>query len=78
MGGGGGWSDRRREIFITNPNDDKITKVKVKVTPEQATKAQKGSKDITLLFLNLGVKWGGWSKPRPGRFTPGKDPVPIV
>ena len=21
---------------------------------------------------------GGWSKPRPGRFTPGKDPVPIV
>ena len=21
---------------------------------------------------------GGWSTPRPGRFTPGKDPVPIV
>ena len=21
---------------------------------------------------------GGWSAPRPGRFTPGKDPVPIV
>ena len=21
---------------------------------------------------------GGWSKPRPDRFTPGKDPVPIV
>ena len=21
---------------------------------------------------------GGWSSPRPGRFTPGKDPVPIV
>ena len=21
---------------------------------------------------------GGWSMPRPGRFTPGKDPVPIV
>ena len=20
----------------------------------------------------------GWSSPRPGRFTPGKDPVPIV
>jgi len=20
----------------------------------------------------------GWSTPRPGRFTPGKDPVPIV
>ena len=24
----------------------------------------------------LGV--GGWSTPRPGRFTPGKDPIPIV
>ena len=22
--------------------------------------------------------WGGRSTPRPGRFTPGKDPVPIV
>ena len=22
--------------------------------------------------------WGGWSTPRPGHFTPGKDPVPIV
>jgi len=21
---------------------------------------------------------GGWSAPRPGRFTPGKDPAPIV
>ena len=21
---------------------------------------------------------GGWSTPRPGRFTPGKDPIPIV
>ena len=21
---------------------------------------------------------GGWSAPRPGRFTPGKDPVPFV
>ena len=21
---------------------------------------------------------GGWSRPRPGRFTPGKDSVPIV
>ena len=21
---------------------------------------------------------GGWSTPRPGRFTPGKDPVPAV
>jgi hypothetical protein len=25
-----------------------------------------------------GVGGGGWSAPRPGHFTPGKDPVPIV
>jgi hypothetical protein len=29
-------------------------------------------------FFNLGAKYGGWSTPRPGLFTPGKDPVPIV
>jgi hypothetical protein len=29
-------------------------------------------------IFNLGARWGGWSTPRPGRFTPGKDPEPIV
>ena len=34
---------------------------------------------MAILFLNLGAKWGGgWSTPLLGRFTPGKDPVPIV
>jgi hypothetical protein len=33
---------------------------------------------IALPFLDLGTRRGGWSAPRPGRFTPGKDPVPIV
>jgi len=28
-------------------------------------------------FFNLDATLGGWSTPRPGRFTPGK-PVPIV
>ena len=41
-------------------------------------KAQRVSRGIALLFLDLGARWGGWSTPRPGRFTPGKDPVPIV
>jgi hypothetical protein len=44
---------------------------------QEATKAQKGSTDIAVLFFNLGARWGVWSIPRPGRFTPGKDPVPI-
>jgi hypothetical protein len=53
----------------------KDVKVKVKFTLEQATRAQKGSRGIALLFL---YPRGGWSTPRPGRFTPGKDLVPIV
>jgi hypothetical protein len=52
-------------------------KVKVKFTLEQDTEAQRGSRGITLLF-NFGARWVGWSTPRPGRFTPGKDPIPIV
>jgi hypothetical protein len=31
----------------------------------------------TLSFTST-LDWGGWSAPRPGRFTPGKDPAPIV
>ena len=49
---------------------------KGKFTLEQATKAQRGRSCIVLLFLQpLG---GGWWTTRPGRLTPGKDPVPIV
>jgi hypothetical protein len=28
--------------------------------------------------MTSALDMGGWSTPRPGRFTPGKDPVPIV
>ena len=52
--------------------------MKVECTPEQATKAQRGRRGKLYSFFNLGAGWGGWSKPRPGRFTPGKDKVPIV
>jgi hypothetical protein len=33
---------------------------------------------IALLIRDLGARRGGWSAPRSVRFTPGKDPVPIV
>jgi hypothetical protein len=33
---------------------------------------------IVLPIHDLGARRGGWSAPRLGRFTPGKDPVPIV
>ena len=54
-------------------------KVKVKALPIQATKARRVGRGIALPFHDLGTEDGaGWSAPRPGRFTPGKDPVPIV
>ena len=37
------------------------------------------SRGTTLPFHDLSTSdGGGWLAPRPGRFTPGKDPVPIV
>jgi len=53
-------------------------KVKVKFTLEQAMKAHRGGEVYLYSFFNLGARWGGWSTPRPGRSTPGKDPVPNV
>jgi hypothetical protein len=32
----------------------------------------------SILSLTSALDEGGWSTPRPGRFTPGNDPVPIV
>ena len=56
-----------------------LLKVKVKFTLEQATKAQRGSRGhSSTLSLTLALDGAGWSTPRPGRFTPGKDPLPIV
>ena len=54
-------------------------KVNVKLTLEQARKAQRGGAQVQQYsFFNFGARWSGWSTPRPGCFTPGKDPVPIV
>ena len=33
---------------------------------------------ISTLSLTSVLDGGGWSMPRPGRFTPGKDPVSVV
>jgi len=30
------------------------------------------------LYITSALDEGEWSTPNPGRFTPGKDPVPIV
>jgi hypothetical protein len=50
-----------------------------KVHPIAGDKAQKGSRGISpTLSLTSALDGGGWSTPRLGRFTPGKDPVPVV
>jgi hypothetical protein len=51
---------------------ERKAKGKVKSTLEQATKAKKG--DVWIYsFFNLGVGLGGWSTPRPSRFTLWKE-----
>ena len=62
-----GW----RPTTLVVPKVEKIRGLNLPGTP-RATSACRG---IPLLYFTT---WGGWSTPRPGRFTPGKDPVPIV
>jgi len=41
--------------------------------PRTGHEGTEGGVDVSLYsFFNLGAKWGGWSTPRPGRFTPRK------
>ena len=62
----------------TNPNFPPVVHY-IKFNLEQTTKAQRRNWGIALLFFLISaLDAGGWSMPRPGRFTPGKDPVPIV
>jgi hypothetical protein len=54
-----------------------VTCKKLKV-PRNRRESPEGCRGIVLHSLELGARRGGWSAPRPGRFTSGKDPVPIV
>jgi len=52
-------------------------KVKGKFQPRTEHEGPEGGVNVWFYsFFNLGVRWGGRSRPRPGRFTPAKDPVP--
>jgi len=49
------------------------------VRPRAGHEGPEGEQMYSSIFpLTLALDEGGWSTPRPGRFTPGKDPVPIV
>ena len=48
--------------------------VKVHNSPYNRPRRPKGGVEVQLYsFLNPSARWGGWSTPRPGCFTPGKE-----
>jgi len=55
------------------PSGGKRPVNKAKFALEQAVKAQRRSRGVSLLFFNLGARWSGWSSPLPGLFAPGKE-----
>jgi len=74
-----------KRVSVRNNNVSKMhTRVrgdiKVKyMLPQNRPRRPRGGVEAKLYsFFDLGARWGGWSTPRPGQFTPGKDPVPIV
>jgi hypothetical protein len=73
---------RRKTIKRINPAKIgryvSVTKLQVTFTRKPATKPQRGSRSMTTLSLTSILDGGRRSTSRPGHFTPGKDPVPIV
>ena len=66
-------------VYHPPPSFNHSNNVKVKVLPITGHEGPEGEKRYS---PTLSGPWhldeGGWSAPRPGRFTPGKDLVPIV
>jgi hypothetical protein len=53
--------------------------LKGKVLPRTGHEGPEGEYRYSFtLSLTSALDGGGWSTPRPGRFTPGNDPVPIL
>jgi hypothetical protein len=52
--------------------------VQINVPRNRPEDPERGFRGVALLHLDLGTRRFGWSAPLPGRFTPRKDPVPIV
>jgi hypothetical protein len=74
-----GWADKRKYTERYRIDNTVTSHIKGKGHPITGHQGPRGgSRGIALLILNLGARRGGWSAPRPGRFTPGKDSVQIV
>jgi hypothetical protein len=66
-------------IEIPVRGGDMQSKGKGTVHPRTGHEDPKGDyRYSSTLSLTSALDGGWWSKPQPGRFTPGKDPVPMV
>ena len=71
---------KRMSVFILyqtgslNSRLLQLEKVTIKFALQQSTKSQRGEQRYSSTFsLTSTLDGGGWSTPRPGRFTPGKE-----
>jgi hypothetical protein len=66
-------------VYAALPDDEQtvLETCKMVNVPRNRPAGPEVGRGIALHFLDLGAR-SGWSAPRPGRFTPGKDPVPIL
>ena len=68
----------KQSLVCIMSSDDRHTG-KGKVHPRKDHEGPEGEySHSSTLSLTSALDEGGWSTPRPGRFTPKKDPVPIV
>jgi hypothetical protein len=72
---------RKLQIHVTTgvPNFSKNLGGKGTVHPRTVHEGPEGEQRYSsILSITSALDGGGWSTPHPGRYTPGKDPVPIV
>jgi hypothetical protein len=67
------WNEKTCGSWKKNVHKNKTCLPNVKFTIEQVLKAQRGVEVYVCSFLNLGVRWDGWSSSRSCRFTPSKQ-----
>jgi hypothetical protein len=73
------WLGRVRLIFIDANIESKLRfRVQSKSLPYNRPRRSRGGVEVWLYsFVTSALEGGGWPVPLPGRFTSGKDPVPI-
>jgi hypothetical protein len=71
-------SQKNKVAYVNTVMTSPATLLKIKVPRNELESPEGGGRGIALHSLDLGARRGGWSAPRPDRFTPGEDPVPIV